>query len=705
MKKLLIAAFLVTFVASAAPSFKPTVAHAQAQPVRAAVAPLPSFVEPGISPDGSTIAFVSGGDIWEVPARGGDARLLVSHPATESRPLFSPDGKRLAFTSTRTGGGDVYVLTLATGELTRLTFDDANELVSGWSAGRQVRSTSSRRATRSRACSTSIASAPTAARRCRWPPIATRPSISRRRRRPATSLAITARANAGSQWWRKGHSHLDESEIWIVEDGSSDRLRAGHERRRQRRVADVERATARRCYFMSDRSGAQNIWSTSARRRRRPNRSPTFTDGRVLWPSISKDGKTIAFERDFGIWTVGHAGRTAARGRRSRCAARRRQPRSSIAPSAIRFRSWRCRPTAKKIAFTVHGEIFSASAKDGGDADARHQRPPAKRPSWHGRRTAGGSRTCRIATARNHLFLYDFATGGETQLTSGRGRDDMPRFSPDGKWIAFERDSRELRVIDPATKARERSSPPASSTRRRSSTRATSHGRPTRGSSPIVSAGAKTFANVQRRRRRIGRGTAFKAGEGRAVSFLANTNAGSLSWSPDGTLPDVRHRRSAPSPATSIRIDLLPRTPKFREDQFRDLFREEQPKTTPEPSNARRPILPLLPNPRPCPRRAAQAEAASRSSSTTSAAARRRCRSGVDVDASGDQPGRQVAAADGERRRVSRTCYVYLDRRARRSEPAVARQLTSTPGAEAQRALHAPTARRSTTWIAAACST
>src|SRR5256885_1755763 len=95
---------------------------------------LPSLAEPGISPDGSTIAFVSGGDIWEVGARGGDAHLLVSHPATESRPLFSPDGKRLAFTSTRTGSGDVYVLTLSTGETTRLTFDDANELVTGWSA-------------------------------------------------------------------------------------------------------------------------------------------------------------------------------------------------------------------------------------------------------------------------------------------------------------------------------------------------------------------------------------------------------------------------------------------------------------------------------------------------------------------------------------------------------------------------------------------
>src|SRR5205807_8323146 len=106
---------------------------AKAQAPRGAATPLASFAEPGISPDGATIAFVSGGDIWEVPARGGDARLLVSHPATESRPLFSPDGKRLAFTSSRTGNGDVYVLSLANGDITRLTFDDAAELVTGWS--------------------------------------------------------------------------------------------------------------------------------------------------------------------------------------------------------------------------------------------------------------------------------------------------------------------------------------------------------------------------------------------------------------------------------------------------------------------------------------------------------------------------------------------------------------------------------------------
>ena len=83
-----------------------------------------ALAEPSLSPDKSQVVFVSGADIWTAPSRGGEARRLVSHPAAESRPLFSPDGTELAFVSNRTGNGDIYVLTLSTGGLRRITFDD-----------------------------------------------------------------------------------------------------------------------------------------------------------------------------------------------------------------------------------------------------------------------------------------------------------------------------------------------------------------------------------------------------------------------------------------------------------------------------------------------------------------------------------------------------------------------------------------------------
>ena len=190
-----------------------------------AVDPRPYFGEPAISPDGSEIAFVSGGDIWTVPARGGEARLLVSHPATESVPHYSPDGKYLAFTSNRTGSGDVYLLTFATGELKRLTFDDAPELVDGWSPdSRYVYFSSSAR---------DIAGMNDIYRVSREGGTPMQVSADRYTTEyfaaPAPdgqTLAFTARGNAGSQWWRKGHSHLDESEIWLRHEGSP----AGYER-------------------------------------------------------------------------------------------------------------------------------------------------------------------------------------------------------------------------------------------------------------------------------------------------------------------------------------------------------------------------------------------------------------------------------------------------------------------------------------------
>src|SRR5690242_13442846 len=181
------------------------------------VDPKIAFAEPGISPDGKEIAFVSGGDIWTVPATGGDARLLVSHPATESRPLFSPDGRKLAFTSTRTGNGDVYVLTVTTGELARLTFDDAVEQVSGWSPDSKYVYFSSGSHDMSSMLDVYRVSVdggtPMAVAADRYATEYFGVPAPR-----GDAVAITARANASSQWWRKGHSHLDESEIWVVSD-------------------------------------------------------------------------------------------------------------------------------------------------------------------------------------------------------------------------------------------------------------------------------------------------------------------------------------------------------------------------------------------------------------------------------------------------------------------------------------------------------
>ncbi|MFT5596125.1 MAG: tricorn protease, partial [Flammeovirgaceae bacterium] len=62
---------------------------------------------PAISPDGSMIAFAYQGDIYTVSLAGGEAKRLTIHEAYESQPIWSPDGKYIAFSSMRYGNKDV----------------------------------------------------------------------------------------------------------------------------------------------------------------------------------------------------------------------------------------------------------------------------------------------------------------------------------------------------------------------------------------------------------------------------------------------------------------------------------------------------------------------------------------------------------------------------------------------------------------------
>lgn len=87
---------------------------------------------PDISPDGKVVAFSYLGDIWTVETIGGVARPVTMHQAHDLNPVFSPDGRMLAFSSNRHGGYDVFVVPSHGGKPRRLTFDSATDIVCGW---------------------------------------------------------------------------------------------------------------------------------------------------------------------------------------------------------------------------------------------------------------------------------------------------------------------------------------------------------------------------------------------------------------------------------------------------------------------------------------------------------------------------------------------------------------------------------------------
>lgn len=81
-----------------------------------------------ISPDGKEIAFTYKGDIYKVASTGGNAVRLTATEDYESVPVWSPDGKKIAFASNREGGQDIYVMNSDGTMQQRLTTNSATEV-------------------------------------------------------------------------------------------------------------------------------------------------------------------------------------------------------------------------------------------------------------------------------------------------------------------------------------------------------------------------------------------------------------------------------------------------------------------------------------------------------------------------------------------------------------------------------------------------
>lgn len=533
---------------------------------------LPSFAEPALSPDGNEIAFASGGDLWTVPAAGGQARLLVTDEATESRPLYSPDGKSLAFVSTRSGTANIYVLTLATGELRRLTFGDSAEALDGWSRdGKWIYFTSgvndvARLGDVYRVAATG--GTPLEVSRERY--------LNEFEAAPTPdgkAIALVARGLSNAQWWRNGHSHIDESEVWLKSiDGTGyQKLVAGG----AKRAWPMWSPDGKALWYMSDESGTENLWRLPIGGT--PQQVTRFTDGRLLWPTIGYDGKAIVFERDFAIWSLdtatGQATKLPIALRGAPAVA------GETHKNETSFDSLALSPDGKKAAIIAHGEVFAVSTKDGGAAQRVTRTPILERdPTWSpdSKRLVYVSERDRAA----NIYAWDFATGQETALTTGAARSTVPTWSPDGKVLAYVRDGKEVRVMtfDPAGKV--------------ATDRVLYQGAlggfddtplswsPDSRWVAFTVTDRKAFDNVNV--------VSLDGGAARPVTFLANGQVGKVAWSPDGKylLVDMGQRSED---AKILRVDLLPNVPKFKEDAFRDLFKPADAPDKPAPADSKEP--------------------------------------------------------------------------------------------------------------------
>ena len=83
-----------------------------------------------VSPDGQTLVFDLLGDIYTMPVAGGKATALTRGMGFDAQPRFSPDGKKIVYTSDRDGGYNVYIMSLDKKDTTQLTTGKTNRYYS-----------------------------------------------------------------------------------------------------------------------------------------------------------------------------------------------------------------------------------------------------------------------------------------------------------------------------------------------------------------------------------------------------------------------------------------------------------------------------------------------------------------------------------------------------------------------------------------------
>lgn len=99
---------------------------------------------PALNNDGTKIAFSFQGDIWIMPSTGGKAERLTIHEAYEARPLWSRDGKQIAFQGERFGNNDIYIIPSGGGTPKRLTYHSASDVPFDFTSAGDILFTTSR---------------------------------------------------------------------------------------------------------------------------------------------------------------------------------------------------------------------------------------------------------------------------------------------------------------------------------------------------------------------------------------------------------------------------------------------------------------------------------------------------------------------------------------------------------------------------------
>jgi len=255
--------------------------------------------QPALSPDGSTLAFAWGGDLWSVPVAGGRARPLTRNPAVDREPVFSPDGKSIAFASDRQGAFHPYVMPAEGGTPRQVGFHSDGYKVEGWTNDGRSLLVAAQRDHHWRDASRFFVIK--ADDRSAEIPLFDAAGDNGELSPDGTKLLFT---REGAPWWRKGYRGSQDSQVWTYDLASKAFTKVVETPGGA--LWPLWRGDGKGVYYVGLHKGALNLRERDlVTGKDRP--LTEFEDDTVAYPCISRDGSTIVFRHLFDFYRLGTA--------------------------------------------------------------------------------------------------------------------------------------------------------------------------------------------------------------------------------------------------------------------------------------------------------------------------------------------------------------------------------------------------------------
>lgn len=409
-----------------------------------------------ISPDGKEILFCYKGDIYKVSAKGGEAVQLTTQESYESSPVWSPDGKQIAFASDRFGNTDVFVMPANGGSARRLTTNSASEIPSAFTSdGKYVVFSASIQDPASSALF------PTSAMTELYKVPAEGGKTEQILGTPAEMVCFNA---AGDKFlyqdrkgfedeWRKHHTSSITRDVWMYDMASGKHTnltkRAGEDRN------PVLSSDGKEVFFLSEcNKGSFNVYSFPLDNPEQVKPLTSFSTHPVRFLSLGGDG-TLCYTYNGEIYTQKQGGKPS----KVNVSLTRDDQEIPVTLSYTRGASEAvASPDGKQVAFIVRGEVFVTSVEYGTTKQITHT-PEAEeglsfgadnRTLVYASERDGNWQLYKAEIERKEDLNFPNATliKEEVLLPSKTVERMYPKFSPDGKEVAFIEDRIRLKVLN-----------------------------------------------------------------------------------------------------------------------------------------------------------------------------------------------------------------------------------------------------------------